>query len=108
MSSGKAFEAMRPGGFLAVESAGFEAAVQDADEAVRELAEGGVVVGTAGSLLVVVGAGAGRGLERSEGLGHESVDEPVVVDVPGEGDLPLAGGAGDRAGRGVVLPCFGG
>jgi hypothetical protein len=85
MSSSEAFDAMRPGGFLVVESGGFEAAVQDADEPVGELAEGGVVVGAAGSLLVVVGAGAGRCPERGEGLGHESVDEPVVVDVPGEG-----------------------
>jgi hypothetical protein len=35
--------------------------------------------GAAGSVVVVVGAGAGRGVERGERLGHEGVDEPVVV-----------------------------
>ncbi len=68
MSSSKAFDAMRPGGFLVVEGAGFEAAVQDADEPAGELAEGGVVVGAAGSLLVVVGAGAGRCLGYTDQL----------------------------------------
>jgi hypothetical protein len=46
-----------PGGVLVVESAGFEAAVEDADQAVGELAEGGVVALAAGAELVVVGAG---------------------------------------------------
>src|ERR1700724_3583709 len=108
MSSSEAFGVVRPGGFLVVEGACFEAAVQDADEPVGELAEGGVVVGAAVSLFVVVGAGAGGCLERGEGLGYEGIDEPVVVDVPGQGDLLLAGGAGDGAGGGVVLPGLGG
>jgi hypothetical protein len=42
---------------------GLEAAVEDADEAVAELAEGGLVADAAGSVIrsepVVVGAGAG-------------------------------------------------
>src|ERR1035441_9072394 len=46
-----------PGGCLGVAGAGFQAAVQDADEAVAELAEGGVVAEPAGALLVVVAAG---------------------------------------------------
>src|SRR5258708_32271845 len=100
--------AMRPGSRFVIEGAGFEAAVQDADQAVGELAEGGVAVGAAGSLFVVVGAGSGRGLQRGECLGGESVDEPVGVHVPGRGDLLLAGGAGDGAGRGVVLAGLGG
>jgi hypothetical protein len=50
---------LRPGGRFVVVGAGFEAAVEDADEAVPELAEGGVVAGLAGSLFVVVAAGAG-------------------------------------------------
>src|SRR5207249_7623486 len=74
---------LRPGGRLVVEGAGFEAAVQDADEPVGELAQGGVVAGAAGALVVVVGACPGGGPEGGEGLGHEGVDEPVVVDVPG-------------------------
>src|SRR6266516_1801862 len=97
MSSGEVLGVMGPGGGLVVGGAGFEAAVQDADEPVGELAQGGVVPGAAGALLVVVGAGAGRGVERGECLGHEGVDEPVVVDVPGQGGFLLAGGAGDRA-----------
>ncbi len=38
---------------------GLKAAVQDADQAVAELAECGVVTDAAGAELVVVGAGAG-------------------------------------------------
>ncbi len=48
-----------PGGGLVVAAVGLEAAVQDADQAVAELAQRGVVPGAAGSQLVVVGAGAG-------------------------------------------------
>jgi hypothetical protein len=54
--------------------------------------------GASGALGVVAGAGAGRGAQGGEGLGHEGVDEPVVVDVPGRDDLLLARRAGDRAG----------
>src|SRR5260370_33933716 len=57
---------------------------------------------SAGAELIVEGAGAGRGVQRGEGLGVERVDEPVVVDEPGGDDLLLPRGAGDRAGRGVV------
>ena len=45
-------------GFV-VGGSGFEAAVQDADEAAGELAQGGLVVDVAGAELVVVAAGAG-------------------------------------------------
>jgi len=93
-----------PCGCFVVAGAGFEAAVQDADEPVGQLAQRGVVFGAAGFELVVVGPGAGGSVERAEGLGHEGVDEPVVVHESGEDDLFLAGGAGDRAGAGVVLP----
>jgi hypothetical protein len=48
-----------PGGVLVVEGAGFEAAAEDADEPVGQLAEGGVVALAAAAELVVVGAGAG-------------------------------------------------
>ena len=84
-----------PGGCLVVEGAGFEAAVEDADEAVGELAEGGVVPGAAVAFGVVEGAGAGRGAEGGEGLGHERVGEPVVADEPGGDSFLLARGARD-------------
>jgi hypothetical protein len=48
-----------PGDVLVVELAGFEAAVQDPDEPVAELAQRGVVAGAAGADGVVVGARAG-------------------------------------------------
>jgi hypothetical protein len=48
-----------PCGVFVVRGAGLEAAVQDPDEAVTELAERGAVTDAAGALLVVVGAGAG-------------------------------------------------
>jgi len=41
MSSSGLFGAMRPGGCFVVERASFEAAVQDADEPVGELAQSG-------------------------------------------------------------------
>jgi hypothetical protein len=58
------FHATWPCGRFAVVGAGFQAAVQDADEAVADLAERGVVAEAAGALLVVVGAGSGRGGQR--------------------------------------------
>src|ERR1035438_2435008 len=99
---------LRPGGRLVVEGAGFEAAVQDADEAVGELAQGWVVRGAAGALAVVVGACPGGGVQGGECLGPEGVDEPVVVHVPGDDGFLLAGGPGDGAGGGVVLAGLGG
>jgi hypothetical protein len=48
-----------PGGCFVVVGAGFEAAVQDADEAVGQLAQCGVVAEAAGALPVVAGAGSG-------------------------------------------------
>jgi hypothetical protein len=62
MSSGEGFgvgDGALPGGCFVVEGAGFQAAVQDADEAVAELAEGRVMTEAAAALLVVVGAGPG-------------------------------------------------
>src|SRR5215218_2513363 len=98
---------MRPGGGLVVAGVGLEAPVQDPHESVGELAQGGVVAGAAGAELVVVGAGARRGAQRSERLGHERVDQPVVVDVAGGDELGLARAAGDRTGAGVVLAGLG-
>ncbi|MGN9919462.1 hypothetical protein [Micromonospora palomenae] len=48
--------------------------MEDADEAVAELAQCGVVADAAGALLVVVGAGVRRGDEGGEGLLGESVE----------------------------------
>src|SRR5271169_5642356 len=103
MSSSELVFVVRPGGCLVVEGAGLEASVEDADEPVGDLAQGSVVLGAAGALGVVEGAGAGRAAQRGQGLGHERVGEPVVADEPGGDDLPLSGGTGDGAGAGVVL-----
>src|SRR5258708_38545488 len=103
MSSGERVFVVRPGGCLVVEGAGFEASVQDADEPVGDLAQGGVVFGAAGALGVVQGPGAGRDAEGGGGLGHERVGEPGGADEPGPDGLLLARGAGDRGGGGVVL-----
>src|SRR5260370_36599360 len=103
MSSGELVFAVRPGDCLVVEGARLEAAVQDADEPVGELAQGGIVLSAAGALGVVEGPGAGRGGQRGEGLGHERVGEPVVADEPGHDGFLLSRGAGDRGGGGSVL-----
>ena len=47
-----------PGEVLVVDGCGSQAAVEDADEPVREGAEGLVVGGAAGALSVIEGAGA--------------------------------------------------
>lgn len=60
---------VRPGGCFVIAGAGLEAAVEDADEAVAELAQGWVVAGLAGTLLVVVVASPGRGPQGGERLG---------------------------------------
>lgn len=46
-----------PGGVFVVAGSGFQAAVQDADQPVAQLAECGVVAGAAGPEFVVVGPG---------------------------------------------------
>ena len=48
-----------PGGVLVVEGAVSEAAVEDADPAVGELAQGSLVTDSSGAECLVVGAGAG-------------------------------------------------
>src|SRR5260370_1466775 len=96
-----------PGGCLVVGGAGLEAAVEDADEAVGELAEGGVVLGAAVAFGVVEGAGAGRGGQGAQGLGHQRVGEPLVAGEPGGADLLLAPTAGGGAGGGVGLSGLG-
>jgi hypothetical protein len=63
-----------PGGRFVVAGTGFQAAVQDADEAVAELAEGGVVAEAAGALLVVVGAGSGDAVSAEKAQASLSAD----------------------------------
>src|SRR5260370_17446475 len=103
MSGGGLVSRAWPGGFLAVEGAGLQAAVEDADEAVGDLAEGGIVLDLGGALLVVKGTGAGRGGQGSEGLGHESVGETVIADEAGDDHFLLSGRPGGRGPSGVVL-----
>src|SRR5215469_14502124 len=57
-TSSRGLLVVAPGGLLVVGGAGFEAAVQDADEAVGELAEGGLMTDAASAQCVVVGPGA--------------------------------------------------
>jgi hypothetical protein len=58
MSSGVG-HVVAPGGVFVVGGSGSEAAVEDADEAVGELAEGGLVADVASTELLVVGTGSG-------------------------------------------------
>src|ERR1035441_10108243 len=73
---------LRPGDCLVVGGAGFEAAVEDADEPVAELAERSVVAGAAGAL--AAGGGGGRrgyGLVVGGGVLEAAVEdaaEPVA------------------------------
>ena len=75
---------MGPGLGFVVGGAGLEAAVEDADEAVAELAQGGVVADVSSSHRVVVGAGAGRSAEGAQGPLVHGVCEAVVVYVAGQ------------------------
>jgi hypothetical protein len=56
--SSSGVEDVCPGGAFVVASAGFEAAVEDADEAVGELTKGCLMTDLAGAELLVVGAGS--------------------------------------------------
>lgn len=95
-----------PSGRFVVAGSRLEASVEDADEAVADLSEGGVVTGLAGALLVVVAAGSRRGPQGGECLGLQRVGEPVVADVAGLDGVALGGGPGDRAGAGLVFAGF--
>ncbi len=72
MSSRSLLDAMRPCGRFVVAGTGLEAAVQDAHEPVGELPQRGIVFGAPGFELVVVGTSARRGVQCTEGLGHEA------------------------------------
>ena len=75
---------VRPGGVLVVAGSVVEAAVEDADEAVAERAEGLVVQITGGASLVVEGPAAGAVGQRAEGPLIDRVVEAAVADVAGE------------------------
>ena len=65
--------------------------MQDADEAVAELAKCGAVVGAAGAELGVVGPRAGGGFERVGRVEIERVGEPAIADMAGQHRAGLAG-----------------
>jgi hypothetical protein len=92
-----------PGSVLVVEGAGLEAAVEDADEPVGELAQGGVVADVPAAQRVVIGAGARGGAERGEGLQVQRGTKAAVGGPAGQDHGFLAGRPGDRALPGVVL-----
>ena len=68
-----------PSGVLVVVGAGLDAAVQDADEPVRELPQRGVVAALPGPERVVVRLCAGRCTERGERLLVERVASRRLV-----------------------------
>jgi hypothetical protein len=94
--SGDQVEADVPGSGLVVEGAGSQAAVQDADQPVRDGTEGLVVGGASGPLSVVEGSGSGWGSQGAVGLEEQRVTESPVPGVAGEDDLLDAGGLRDR------------
>src|SRR5262249_56482080 len=75
---------VRPGGGFVVDGAGLQAAVQDADEPVGELAQGRLVADVSGSERVVVGAGAGGSFQRAEGPLLNGVTQAGVAGVAGQ------------------------
>src|SRR5674476_556271 len=94
---------LTPSNPLVVGGAGFEAAVQDADEAVAELSQGCVVADVAAPQRVVVGAGSRRSAQGAERLMVQGIGQSLVAHVSGQDDFLLARGPGDGAGARVVL-----
>src|SRR5439155_14862600 len=94
-----------PGGGFVVDGVGFETSVEDADQAVAELAESGLVTFAAVAQRLIVSAGTGRALQRAEGPLVDGVAESAVAGVAGQHDTSVAGGAGDRRGTCVVPAC---
>lgn len=106
MSSGL-FLAVRPGGVSVVEGVVSEAAVEEADEALGEGAEGSLVGVSVLASLVVEGAGFWAGGDGGEGPLLAGVGETVVPGVAGEDDVAAAGGFGNGRRAGVVLARLG-
>src|SRR6516165_8438034 len=94
-SGGCLFCVAIPGRRLIVGAPMGEAAVEDADEAVREHAQRLSVGLAGGALLLVEAPRAGRCAERGEGPPGARVAEAVVADEPGDDDLGLSRGSGD-------------
>src|ERR1035437_3205662 len=103
MSSCYLLNVLVPGCGFVVAGAGFEGAVQDADETVAELAQGGVIADVAVPQCVVVGAGSRGSAQGTECLLVQGIGQSLVTHVPGQDDFLLARGPGDGAGAGVVL-----
>src|SRR3954451_1211804 len=101
MSSGN-IVSVGPGGLFVVEGAVTEAAVEDADEAVGQGSQRGVMRCAARALMVIEGPCAGAGVDSGVGPGVARVDEVLVADVAGQHDFGLARGSGDGRRAGVV------
>jgi hypothetical protein len=77
-----------------------QAPPEAAEELVREIAQGGVVVVSGRSATVVVRSGAGGLGEHREGTPVACVAETLVADLAGLDVVRAAGGAGDWRGAG--------
>src|SRR5664280_3079697 len=77
-----ALVAVLPGGVLVEKGAGLEAAVQDADEPVRELPQGRVVADVPAAQRVVVGPRTRRSAQRAERLLVQRGAQAPVGGVP--------------------------
>src|SRR6201996_1274169 len=100
--------AVGPGGVLVVGGVVGQAAVHDADQAVAESAERLVVGVPGGSMLVVVGAGAGAGGQGGKGPQVDRVGEALVAGVAGQHGPPGARSTRDGGRSGVVFATLGG
>src|SRR5664279_164724 len=96
-----------PGECFVVGMAGLEAAVEDADPAVGELAQCGLVADVPGAEGLVVGLAAGGAPHRAEGPLLQRVAESFVAGVAGHNDLLGPGGSGDGGRAGVGLAGLG-
>ena len=87
---------MGPGGVFVVVGSGLYAAVEDADEAVAERSERLMMEVAAGASVVLEGAAAGAGGDRTECPVIDRVVEAAVANVPCEHGTFLAGRDGER------------
>src|SRR5436190_637114 len=87
----------RPSGPLGIGGVVAEVAMQDADQPIAQGAQGLMVGGASGALLVVVGPGARRAGKRAEGPQVAGVGEALGAGGAGQHDLAGARGAGDGA-----------
>lgn len=87
---------MAPGGGFVVGGAGGQATVEDADEAVGQGSQGGVVRGFSCAVVVVVGPCSGRAGQCRDGLLVQGIGQPPVTGVAGQDHAFEAGCSGDR------------